>query len=117
LAETALRRAKHDLGAAQPAVSWLDVTVDGEQAPAWRHTITGTELAARREALCELSGIGKSGRQQLARLLAADSHEAADAAARVWARRNATPVVPRLLDETDVTTARNLVALTSWWRP
>jgi hypothetical protein len=119
LAEGALRRAKQDLHGARPAISWLDVTVDGEQVPVWRRTLPLAELDRRREHLSELSEIGKSGRQALARLLASGSPLEADAAARVWARRNGIPIVPRLLDEDEdgVTRVRNLVALTTWWRP
>ena len=43
-----LRQAKQDTGGARPAVAWLDVTVDGEQPPPWRRTLTQGALDAAR---------------------------------------------------------------------
>lgn len=117
LAEDALRQAKQDTGGSQPAVAWLDVTVDGEQPPSWRRTLTQDMLAGHSADLAALSGISRSGRQALARLLGAESEEEARAAGLVWARRNGQPAVTGLLNHSTITELRNLVALTRWWRP
>jgi len=117
LAEDALRQAKQDTGGARPAVAWLDVTVDGEQPPPWRRTLTQDELDGHSADLAALAGISRSGRQALARLLGAGSEEEARAAGLVWARRNGQAAVTGLLNQSAVTELRNLVALTRWWRP
>jgi hypothetical protein len=117
LAEDALRLAKRDTHGSVSAIGWLDVTVDGEQPPPWRRTLTQAGLEGRAPDLAALAGISASGRQALARLLAAASEEEAGAAALVWARRNGDAVVPGLLAQCDVRNLRNLVALTRWWRP
>lgn len=116
LAEDALRRAKRDTRGAEPAVGWLDVTADGEEAPAWRSTQTLGALSRHAGDLSSLSGIPRSGRQALARLLDSGTDEESRAAALTWARRNGYPVVPALLDAGSVTEVRNLLALTRWWR-
>lgn len=117
LAEEALRRAKRDTAGAEPAIGWLDVTVDGEQPPPWRTTLTLDALDTYRPDLAALSAIKPSGRQALARLLAADSEEAARAATLVWARRNGKTEVTGMLNRLTITRLRNLLALTRWWRP
>jgi hypothetical protein len=117
LAEDALRQAKRDTGGAEAAAAWLDVTVDGEQPPPWRRTLTLAALDGRVADLTALAAIPSSGRQSLARLLAARSDEEARAAGLVWARRNGQTVVTGLLNQSTVTELRNLVALTRWWRP
>jgi hypothetical protein len=116
LAEDALRRAKRDTRGAEPAVSWLDVTADGEVPPAWRLTQTMDALSRRADDITALGGIPASGRQALARLLARGTDEESQAAALSWARRNDHPVVAALLETSSVTEVRNLLALTRWWR-
>jgi hypothetical protein len=116
LAEDALRQAKQDTGGARPAMAWLDVTVDGEQPPSWRRTLTQEALEMRSTDLAALAGISRSGRQVLARLLGAGSEEEARAAGLVWARRNGQAVVTGLLNQAGITELQNLLALTRWWR-
>lgn len=116
LAEETLRRAKRDTGGAEPAAGWLDVTADGEAAPAWRRTQTLAALGRQAGDITALGGISPSGRQALARLLARGTEEESRAAALSWARRNGCPGVAALLDTASVTEARNLLALTRWWR-
>jgi CRISPR RNA silencing complex Cmr2 subunit-like protein len=117
LAEDALRQAKQDTGGARPAVAWLDVTVDGEQPPSWRRTLTQEALEGHRADLIALAGISRSGRQALARLLGAATEEEGRAAGLVWARRNGQAAVTGLLNQAPITELRNLLALTRWWRP
>jgi hypothetical protein len=116
LAEDALRRAKRDTRGAEPAIAWLDITVDGEKPPDWRRTAAQAELDRQAADLAALTRISPSGRQVLARLLSADTDEHARVAALAWTRRNGQPVVPRLLNQSTVTGLRNMVALTRWWR-
>jgi hypothetical protein len=116
LAEDALRRAKRDTRGAEPAVSWLDVTTDGEAQPSWRITQTMDALSRQADVIAALSGISRSGRQALARLLALGTEEESRAAALSWARRNEHPMVATLLETCSITEVRNLVALTRWWR-
>ncbi len=116
LAEDALRQAKRDTGGAEAAAAWLDVTVNGEQPPPWRRTLTQDTLDRQLADLAAIAAISPSGRQALARLLAARSDEEARAAGLVWARRNGQTVVTGLLNQSTVTELRNLVALTRWWR-
>lgn len=116
LAEAALRRAKRDTRGAEPAVGWLDVTADGEEPPAWRLTQTLDALRHDADDIATLGAISPSGRQALARLLARGTDEESRAAALSWARRNDHPIIAVLLDDRSVTEARNLLALTRWWR-
>jgi hypothetical protein len=116
LAEQALRTAKRDTRGSDPAIAWLDVTVDGEALPAWRTTQTAGMLGHRAGDLAGLGAISPSGRQALARLLARGSEEEARAAALSWARRGGHDVVPALLDQVSTRELRNLTALTRWWR-
>jgi hypothetical protein len=116
LADDSLHQAKRDTGGAKPAVSWLDVTADGEALPGWRITKTMDALNRQADSITTLAAISRSGRQALARLLARGSDEEAEAAALSWARRNGHRVVVRLLETSSVNDVRNLVALTRWWR-
>lgn len=117
LAERALRKAKNDTRAAEAACCWLDVTTDGEQLPTWRTAITLTDLDTTHDAdLVALAGLGNSGRQVLARHLGLPDAGHARAAALIWARRNNKPAIAALLARTDILRARNLVALSRWWR-
>lgn len=116
LAETVLRHAKNSSGPGQSAASWLDVTVEGEQLPDWRRAINRRGLEEQRSTIAELASISPSGRQRLARILSAESGYEVEAEVYVWARRNGAGFVPKLLGAMDVTTVRNLVALTKWWR-
>jgi hypothetical protein len=116
LAEDALRRAKRDTYGAVPAVSWLDVTVDGEAAPEWRSTQTLEALSRKAGSITALGSVSPSGRQALARLLAGGTAEESQAAALSWARRNGVPEIAALLKTGSVTEVRNLLALTRWWR-
>lgn len=115
LAEESLRKAKHDARGAEPALSWLDVTVDGEEIPSWRTTVTLSELDSRDVELRTLGAIESSGRQVLARLLAGPTDDEVCAAALSWARRNDHAVVTRLLGDGTAGALRNLVAMTRWY--
>jgi hypothetical protein len=117
LADQALRTAKRDTSGAEPAFGWLDVTVDGEQPPPWRRTLTQAGLNAQVTDLTALGKITPSGRQVLARLLASGTDDEARAAALVWARRNSHGELTGLLNRTGVFALRDMVALTRWWRP
>lgn len=117
LAEEALRKAKRDTSGAEPALAWLDVTVDGEQQPPWRRTLTQAALAGQVSDLAALGRITPSGCQALARLLASGTDDEARAAALVWARRNGHGEIAGLLTQSAISELRDMVALTRWWRP
>jgi hypothetical protein len=117
LAEDALRQAKKDTAGALPAIAWLDVTVDGEQPPSWRRTLTQDRLGRHETDLAALAGISRTGRQVLTRLLGAPAEEEARAAGLMWARRNGEAAVTGMLNQLTITDLRNLVGLTRWWRP
>jgi hypothetical protein len=117
LAEDALRQAKKDTAGALPAIAWLDVTVDGEQPPSWRRTLTRDILGRHEAGLAALAGISRTGRQVLTRLLGAPTEEEARAAGLMWARRNGEAEVTHMLNQLTITDLRNRVGLTRWWRP
>lgn len=116
LAEEALHTAKRDTQGSCAAIRWMDVTSEGETPPAWRCTLTKSDLDRHSAALDELARIETSGRQRLLRLLAATDQDQARAATLTWARRNGQHTVRDLATQ-DVKLLRNLVAATRWWKP
>jgi len=68
LAEQALRHAKQAHHGQTPAVSWLDVTRDGEQRPPGRAAWTLPELTGRADWLTDLAEMEQSAKAALERL-------------------------------------------------
>jgi len=69
LAAQRLRAAKQEFHGASPAVAWLDVTRDGEQAPDYLHAWALDDLQPSSDALSALRTLEPSGRAVLERLI------------------------------------------------
>lgn len=122
LASERLRTAKNDFCGAEPAVAWLDVTRDGEQAPAGQRAWALDDLTALAGPLRSLrTEVEPSGRAVLERLVDLTRPDVSVARLREHARRlDRAPVLEPFLSGADPAdgAARMAGALSvaRWWR-
>ena len=116
LADEAMDAAKRAHGGRQPAVSWLDVTAEGEQPPPSRAAWTVRDLLRDDEAIRALREVPPAGRAMLQRLVDTDDEEVSSARLRAYARRlDRVAVVEPFLDGS-TTRIADALALARWWR-
>jgi hypothetical protein len=122
LAEGLLRDAKRQHRGAEPAIAWLDVTREGEHAPAGRRAWTLDDLSALGEALRGLrEDIEPSGRATLERLVQVEQPEVSAARIGEYGRRlgKADVLAPFLAEATPaerVGRMSDALSLARWWR-
>lgn len=113
LAETALRRAKSQHKAREPAVCWVDVAEDGPELPPSRSAPRLTTLADHRSDIGGLCAIPPSGRAQLAK--AAQNGDDTAVAALAHRLGRMSLVRPFLLAQPPMP-LRDGLALVRWWQ-
>jgi hypothetical protein len=118
LAEQCQKHAKRAYSGAAAAVSWLDVTREGETRPAARSAWTLADLMAQRPALDVLREVEPSGRATLERLIDTDRPAVSAARLREHARRLEREHVldPFLTAESKVERVADALAIARWWR-
>jgi hypothetical protein len=118
LAEHALQVAKKAHAGRQPAVTWLDVTREGEQAPPHRTAWTLQALDGSNAALTALRAVPATGRAVLERLIDPDDQVLSAARLREQARRLGRDRVlePFLDGDASVVRIADALALVRWWR-
>ena len=122
LAAERLRAAKKEFHGASPAVAWLDVTRDGEQAPGFLRAWELDGLLALADALSALrTQVEPSGRAALERLVDTNQPVVSLARVREHARRlDRDAVIEPFLSDQDAGTGieRMAAALSAarWWR-
>jgi hypothetical protein len=118
LAEQCQKHAKRAHAGLTPAVSWLDVTREGEARPAARSAWTLADLMAHRPALEALREVEPSGRATLDRLIDPGRPAASTARLQEHARRLEREHVlnPFLTAESTVDRVADALAIVRWWR-
>jgi hypothetical protein len=118
LAEQALRAAKHAHAGRASAVTWLDVTREGEQPPPDRMAWTLDDLDGAAPALADLRAVPPAGRAVLERLIDPEDAELSAARLREHARRLGRDRVldPFLGADGAPTRLADALALVRWWR-
>lgn len=118
LAEDRLRAAKQAHAGQAAAVSWIDVTRDGERPPPSRAAWTLTDLQTADDALRALGAVEPAGRSALERLVDPARTELSRARLREHARRlgRADILEAFLGDDGTVARVADALALVRWWR-
>jgi hypothetical protein len=117
LAETALRSAKAQQAGRVAAVSWLDVTHDGEQPPLGRRAWRVTDLDGAAVALRALREIDPAGRAVLTQLINRQAPTISAARLREHERRLDRGAVLRpFLDDGGPQRLADALDLVRWWR-
>lgn len=118
LADEAKDAAKRTYGGRRPAVSWLDVTRDGEQPPAHRTAWTLRDLERHDGAIRALRDVPPSGRAMLERLVDPDDPVLSAARIHQYARRlERGEVIEPFLDGGEAPgRVADALTLARWWR-